>query len=248
MRFTTKTAAMILSICGMGLGATGLASADAAPTDLHDALAQDGVTAAELEAVGRWEPEAGDAIAFTVLRKGKPFGRHEVRFDEADDGALLVSTDVSLRAGMGPITVYRYTLDSAETWRDGQLVGLAGDLKVEGRTGRVEAAAEGDTLVVDGTEFSGTVPLGILPSSHWNVLQTQAEQLVSTEDGEIIEVVMSQVGREMIEAGGESIEATRYLMGSDIDVDLWYDDEGRWVKLAFEVRDQSIEYVLDRLY
>jgi hypothetical protein len=37
-------------------------------------------------------------------------------------------------------------------------------------------------------------------------------------------------------------------MVSDIDVDGWYDDQGRWVKLAFEARGQQIEYVLSEMY
>jgi len=213
----------------------------AEPVDIHDAIAK-------AEAGKLWQPSPGDEISFKVLRKGNPFGTHIVRFGETTDGALTATSDVDLKAGFGPITVFRYALDSRETWRDGMLVGLDGDLKVDDREGRVDAQAVGGSLIVDGTEFNGEVPLGILPSSHWNVRQTMAEQLISTEDGEIIDVEMRSMGRETIEAGGTRIEANRFLMDSDIDVDLWYDDEGRWVKLAFEVRDQEIEYVLNTLY
>ncbi|MEM9180281.1 MAG: DUF6134 family protein [Pseudomonadota bacterium] len=37
-------------------------------------------------------------------------------------------------------------------------------------------------------------------------------------------------------------------MKSDLTVDLWYDAQSRWVKLAFQVRGQDIEYVLNELY
>ncbi|MEO1568563.1 MAG: DUF6134 family protein [Pseudomonadota bacterium] len=195
-----------------------------------------------------WTPEAGDQISFTVLRKGNPFGYHRVSFDETTNGDLTVRTEVELRAGLGPITVFKYTLDSAETWRDGTLIGLSGKLNDDGRKGRVQASADGDVLVVDGSEFEGQVDLGILPSSHWNVKQSKADRLVSTEDGEILTVTMVPKGTETIQVAGETIEASRYLLDSDIDVDLWYDETGRWVKLTFEARGQTIEYVLDALY
>ena len=51
-----------------------------------------------------------------------------------------------------------------------------------------------------------------------------------------------------INTGGEEIEATHYRLKSDITVDLWYDDQGRWVKLGFEARGQQIDYVLKDLY
>lgn len=222
--------------------------AEGVAADASDTFSPAELARSESQALPTWTPEPGDQIVFNVLRKGNPFGRHEVRFSETPDGDLLVDTEVRLKAGMGPITVFSYALDASETWSEGRLVALDGTLKSSGSEGRVTALVDDGQLSVDGTEFSGAVDLGILPSSHWNILQTQAEKLVSTEDGEIIDVTVTEQGVETIEAGGEMIDATRYLMDSDIDVDLWYDVEGRWVKLAFEARGQSIEYVLDRPY
>ena len=55
-------------------------------------------------------------------------------------------------------------------------------------------------------------------------------------------------GQETIVAAGKEVEATRFLLDSDIDVTLWYDEAGRWLKLAFEARGQDIEYVLTKPY
>ena len=51
-----------------------------------------------------------------------------------------------------------------------------------------------------------------------------------------------------VSVAGKSVEARHYLMDSAIDVDLWYDDQGRWVKLSFVARDQQIDYVLTQPY
>tara|TARA_R110002033_G_scaffold84818_3_gene135340 strand:- start:741 stop:1070 length:330 start_codon:yes stop_codon:yes gene_type:complete len=104
----------------------------------------------------------------------------------------------------------------------------------------------GNVLDVTGTEYTGRIPFGILPSSHWNVAQTRASQLLSSEDGELIEINVVDKGRDTVSVGDTTVEANRYLMNSDIDVDLWYDAQGRWVKLAFEARGQLIEYVLTK--
>ena len=194
-----------------------------------------------------WMPSPGDEIRFNVLRQGNEFGTHVVRFAEKD-GNLTVDTNVSLRAGLGPITVFRYELSAEEMWKDGRLIAVNGRVNDDGTRGRVTARLESETLNVDGTAFQGTVADDIVPASHWNYAQTRTNELLSTEDGEIIAVTVTERGRETITAGGQQIEATRYFMDSDIDVDLWYDDTGRWVKLAFEARGQQIEYVLDRLY
>ena len=195
-----------------------------------------------------WTPKDGDEISFKVLRKGKPFGTHKVSFDVAADGTLTATTDVKLKAGLGPITVFNYELDATETWKDGQLVGLKGQVDDDGKDGSVRASSTGESLNVNGTDYSGAVPLGILPSSHWNVAQTRATQLLSTEDGELIKINVVDKGQDTVVVDGQRVDARRYLMDSDIDVDLWYDAEGRWVKLAFEARGQQIEYALTRSY
>ncbi|WP_430401432.1 DUF6134 family protein [Hyphomonas sp.] len=195
-----------------------------------------------------WTPKDGDEIRFDVLRNGKPFGSHSVAFDLAADGTLTATTGVRLKAGLGPITVFKYELDATETWKQGQLVGLTGAVDDSGKDGSVEASRDGETLQVKGTEYSGAVPLGILPSSHWNIAQTEATQLLSTEDGELIKVNVEDKGADTVMVGGQAVDARRYMMDSDIDVDLWYDDQGRWVKLAFEARGQQIEYALTQYY
>ncbi len=195
-----------------------------------------------------WTPKPGDVVKFDVLRKGQPFGTHIVRFEQNSAGDLVVRTDVSLKAGLGPVTLFRYTLSATETWRDGELVALTGWVNDDGRKGNVAAERAGGQLIVNGTKFSGRAPPGILPTSHWNYKQTRASQLLSTEDGEVINVTVTRQGTERIIAGGKTVTADRYRLDSNIDVDLWYDSEGRWLKLAFEARGQSIEYVLRNSY
>lgn len=195
-----------------------------------------------------WQPEAGDTIRFNVLREGKPFGSHAVTFSNAADGSLVATTKVSLKAGLGPVTVFRYQLDATEKWLNGKLVAVSGKLNDDGKKGTVSATRKGEKLDVDGTKFEGAAPAGAVPASHWNYAQTKATKLISTGNGEIINVKVVPKGRESIKAGNQTIEANRYFLDSDLDVDLWYDDQGRWVKLAFEARGQQIEYVLDSLY
>lgn len=195
-----------------------------------------------------WMPSAGDQISFEVLRKGKPFGDHILSFDESEDGALKVTSDVDLKAGLGPITVFRYSLDSTETWRDGALVSLSGETNDDGDRTRVTAESKGDTLSVDGSAYTGDAPADIIPSSHWNIKQMYSDIMLSTEDGELLDITVEQIGREDVAVGSQSIPADHYRLTSDITVDLWYDDTGRWVKLAFDARGQTIEYRLRQLY
>ena len=195
-----------------------------------------------------WVATDGAVIDFTVLRKGKPFGRHMLTFDRDESGDLTVTTDVDLRVKIGPITAFRYRLDSVENWVNGQLVGLNGTSNSDGRKGRVSAVQENGQLAVESTKFDGVLPLTTIPSSHWNRMQVYQDQMLSTETGELLEIDVETIGDDVVMVAGQPVEATHYRLKSDLTVDLWYDAQSRWVKLAFKVRGQDIEYVLNELY
>ncbi len=195
-----------------------------------------------------WEPAGGEVIEFNVFRKGQPFGEHKLSFERSANGDLKVENDIRLTARFGPIVVYRYRHQSTETWSDGRLIALEGETRKEGDDFDVNATADGDALNVMGTLFEGAVDPQIVPSSHWNRAEVYSDRILSSESGELLEVSTSQIGRETLEIGGEAVDATRYRLVSDLTVDLWYDQEGRWVKCAFEARGQNIEYVLKSLY
>ncbi|MGB3625109.1 MAG: DUF6134 family protein, partial [Henriciella sp.] len=139
-----------------------VAFADSATSDAASPTVTDGAPAA-------WQPEDGDQISFKVLRKGKDFGTHVVDFDVDDDGTFTATTNVDLKAGLGPITMFRYELTAAETWAGGQLVALEGKTNDDGEDEYVSASREGGVLKVSGSSYQGDAPLGIIPSSHWNI-------------------------------------------------------------------------------
>lgn len=201
------------------------------------------------EAPTPWQPEDGAEIRFDVFRKGDTkFGSHVVRFDVQDDGSYTVTTDVDLKAGLGPITVFRYTLDSTETWRDSQLVALEGKTNDDGDKEKVSVSMNGDALAVRGSAYSGKAPAGIIPSSHWNIQQVFSNEILSTENGKLLQTSIERVGEETLTIDGKAVPATHYRLKSDITVDLWYDDQNRWVQLSFEARGQTIDYKLASLY
>ena len=226
----------MLKVLGSSFATIILATSSMAETSIDSAV---GAT---------WQPYDGARIAFDVLRKGKPFGTHIVSFDKTNDGELKVTTDVDLKVKVGPFTAFRYQLDSVERWQDGQLVALNGRTNDDGDKTTVQAALDDAALRVEGSAFKGSVAPNIVPSSHWNMDQVRSTQMLSTEDGSVLSMDIIPKGRETLTIDGQDIAANRFLLDSDIDIDLWYDDQGRWLKLTFEARNQTIEYRLSELY
>lgn len=169
-------------------------------------------------------------IVFDVYRNGSAFGEHAVSFDEDADGTLRVRTDIELRAGLGPITVFHYEHDAVEVWRDGELVSLSAQTVKDGERERVA--------------LSGAELPELPPSSHWRGYDPEVSTILNTETGEPMSVHVSDLGLETIETESGPVEARRIRMAGTLTVDLWYDRDGRWVGCEFEARGQSIRYVL----
>lgn len=193
-------------------------------------------------------PGAGEEIVFDVYRNGRTrFGTHSVRF-QRDGGDLLADVSIELRAGLGPVTVFRYEHQSIERWRNDQLVGFSGRTLKDGETYTVQAVATPTGLDVDGRDPDGDPVMaeyapGLLPSSHWRGYPAGLEAIFNTEHGTLMETEVVYMGEDLIEADGGQIRAHRYRLSSSLTVDLWYDENGRWAGCEFEARGQVVRYV-----
>lgn len=195
-----------------------------------------------------WRPDGATAIRFKVLRKGRPFGQHTTSFVPNGAGGFTATNDIDLIAKIGPITAYRYTHDSVERWNADGLVGFESTTRKEGNDLEARAERKNGKLFVEGTNYTGTYDAAILPVNHWNIRQLDSDGMLSTEGGQLIPNEAENLGRETLTIAGEPVEATKFKLKSELTIFLWYDDQGRWVKLSFDARGQTIDYVLEELY
>lgn len=194
-----------------------------------------------------YQPRDGEVIAFDVFRGRSDFGSHEVRFSrEGED--LLTETRIRLRAGFGPITVFRYEHDARARWNGDVLVSMTSRTLKDGDTFEIDARMRDGALVTSGVaeggrEISERFTSPILPSSHWHAYPLAAERMLNTETGEPMAISVTYMGREEIDADGGTIMADHYRLEGSLTLDLWYDEDGRWAACAFDARGQSIRYV-----
>lgn len=205
------------------------------------------VVLAQPASAGPWQPADGDRIAFDVLRDGGEFGTHILTFAKSGD-LLTVKTDVQLRVGLGPITLFEYLHDVTERYVAGKLVWVGSRTKNEGKWKTLSAQAGEGGLKVTGEAFKGLLAGIVIPSTHWNEDEMKQRAMFSTETGEMLPMTVKDRGLERVKIGkSATVEARRYDVDSELDASFWYDAEGRWVKCAFETQGSKIEYVLRAL-
>lgn len=181
---------------------------------------------------------------FEVFRNGERIGHHRVEIAREGERSV-VNVDINLRVTFGPLTLYRYIHQSREEWQGDRLVGLVSSTDNDGTQEKLRAVADGDGLKVNGTRFTGMLPADTMPTSYWRADFVRRATIMDSQNGRVLDLQVRPESFETASAARDEIPVRRFHLTGDIDLTLWYDRDGRWVKSAFRATDGSqVEYRL----
>ncbi|TVR96742.1 MAG: hypothetical protein EA406_11340 [Rhodospirillales bacterium] len=184
----------------------------------------------------------GEELRFRVLREGSPVGVHRVRFQRQGD-RVIADTRFDLEVRVLFFTAYRFQYQSRDVWQDGCLVSLTAKTDDNGAVSAVAAERRNGRLHVEGPGGRFTTEPGIFPTTHWNAEVVGSDRVLNTINGRIAEVDIRPMGRSRVTLSGTSADARHYRYTGDLQTEVWYDSDGRWVKMRFQAKDGStIEY------
>lgn len=181
---------------------------------------------------------------FHVLMNGDLIGEHRV-IVERDENETRVAIDVALKVTFGPFTLYSYDQENRALWRDGVLQSFRAITNDDGEdfdliAQRHKSDSRQLHVSLNGADFE---PREVwFPTTYWNKETLTQSKLLSTQDGEIQEITVAGAGREKIVFRGEVVSVDKYALRGDLDVDLWYDQSGEWMRLAFTFKGRDFVY------
>jgi len=83
-------------------------------------------------------------------------------------------------------------------------------------------------------------------SNHWYKNAVEETRLFNTIKGTLSNVSVEKIDKQTVKIGDIDIAATHYIYSGDLAAEAWYDNNGRWIKLAFLGSDGSkITYLID---
>ena len=186
-----------------------------------------------------------DPLDFRVFRDGSEIGYHRLDF-RAEGERLTVDIDINLEVGIGPLVLYRYRHRNRESWDGDRLIGFQSETDDDGEKFSVSARRLQEAIRIDREPAEDYVlsDPDVLPTTYWREETVRQARLLGTQEGATKAVNVSQSGTETVEAAGRQVPARRYDMDGDLTLTLWYDETGRWVKLAFPLKGSEFDYVL----
>lgn len=190
-----------------------------------------------------------ETLNYTVLRDGKPIGSHAVSIDTKGQ-MTQVSIDTDIEVKVLFVTAYKFKHKSKELWTNGQLMTLNSTTDDDGTNKKLTVRATKDTMTVDsivkGQDRRQNADPATIPASLWNAETVKQNVLLNTLDGQVMKVDVKAMGAENVDAGGQSVTAQRYAISGELTRDVWFDDEGRLVRMRFpDKTNTEIVYALD---
>ena len=184
----------------------------------------------------------GNQITFDVERDGDVVGRYVIDFTRTDRGVLAearVDVDVSLLF----VPVYTLRYHARELWSGGELQSIEAFTNDDGDLVHLQATRDSDGLQVQTNNGAYETP-AVLPINHWNAALLRGGPLLNGMTGEVDEVQVFDQGFDTVSTRNGSLRARHYLYSGDLNGEIWYDEDGRWVRLRFRANDGSmIDYI-----
>ena len=187
----------------------------------------------------------GKEIVFDVERDGNVVGQHIVTFTRTGQGVRADSrADINVQLLF--VSAYRFRYQSHEVWKGGELQSIEASTNDNGTYSHVQAVRDAAGLEVSSSQGAYEAPL-TQPTSHWNAAVLKGGRLLNTMTGELSKVQFFDQGWDTVSTRNGSLRAHHYLYSGDLNGEIWYDSEGRWVKLRFRADDGSlIDYICRR--
>jgi len=188
-------------------------------------------------------------LNFTILRDGDAIGTKTYTIDtNGTETKVHITTDIKVKVLY--YTVYKFTHDSKEIWRDNRLVSLRSTTDDDGTAKVLTAKAENGQItlnsLVKGQDRRQFAPALAVPASLWNPIIVKQKTIINTLDGRFMKITVTDIGLEQVEAGGLTIAAHHYKIRGELTRDLWYDAADRLVRISFpDKTSKKIIYTLN---
>jgi len=193
--------------------------------------------AAALTGPAQAEPEAR-TLHYTVVRDGEPIGTSTVRIRKSGPETVAeVATRIAVKIAF--VTVYRYEQHETERWADGRLVALNAVTDDNGTPHKVSATRSGGKLRLEADGKVSEVDPALMPFSPWNAELVRKTAALSTNDGRVTPLSVTDLGEEELVLQGRPLTARHYSLKASFPQEVWYDRERRLVQVEIHGSDGS---------
>ncbi len=170
---------------------------------------------------------------FKASVDGRERGRLVMLFTKRSDGIETVRGDAELNFNF-VVYRYKYTSVGTETWKDGRLIRLASESDYNGEKFVLQARATAEKLEYEVNGETQRTATDAWITTHWR--EPSADKvgrkltLLDSDKGLQRAGTLEKIGADKTLVAEQEVSTTHYRIRGDVEVDVWYDKEGRLVR------------------
>ena len=199
-----------------------------------------------------WGPALGadQSWDFRVFLDDKEIGTHRFDLVERGGGQRQLTSQARMTVKILFVTAYSYDHHDVEHWDGDCLNTLSSSTDDNGKKHRIEVKRTDRDTVVKRLEGVGKgvewLSECVLTFAYWNPAMLQQSRLLNSQNGDYVDVRITDAGLDPIVVRGVKTPARRYELRSEkLSIDLWYSEQKQWLALESTTeRGQKLIYQL----
>jgi hypothetical protein len=178
------------------------------------------------------EPEVAstEVRKFNISVDGDKCGTFLMTIQSQPDGRHTVSGDAALEMKY-LVYKFRYTSKGTEVWNANKLERLESLAHYGGSKYQVTALSKGDEILVKANKKEHKLPANVWVTSYWREPQPDNDEqnvtLLDADKGHPLKAKLQRLGKRLVSVSGTERQCNHYRLSGEVDVQLWYDDQGR---------------------
>ena len=168
---------------------------------------------------------------FDVYLNDKKVGKHLFTISEVG-GVKHVQSEANFKHKILFIPAYRYEHSAAERWSDNCLITVDSSTNANGKHSQISGEKTGVGFVIESGDNPVHLPECVMTFAYWNPDFLRESRLLNAQTGDYVDVIVEEVGDELLEVRGQAVAATRFtLTAYEVDLTLWYSPDSEWLAL-----------------
>jgi hypothetical protein len=191
--------------------------------------------------------DASDRLwRFRVFLDDKQIGYHEFQLSEQEGQQRLLRSEANFEYKLLFLKLYGYEHENVEVWNGDCLTRIDSRTDANGEPFAVKGALTDNAFVLDDNGTFESLPPCVMSFAYWNPTFLQQERLLNSQNGEYVDVAVSEPAQVQIEVRGTVLPALRYRLESEqLGIELWYSQDQQWLGLEADTESgRKLRYEL----
>ncbi|MEE2773420.1 MAG: DUF6134 family protein [Pseudomonadota bacterium] len=160
---------------------------------------------------------------------------------------IVARTEVLIKVNILGIDLFDYKLNSKEIWRNKALFSLDSEVFTAGKRefSSVKRKSQ-NSFEIFGSGFKGIFSGNPGTTSYFTPHFLERDVWISTQNGKPLNVEVKKVGPQSINTPNGTIEAMKWSITGDLQLNLFYDNNDEWVGSDFRAGGSKAQFVLHK--